>query len=307
MTYKFVKILTKGDSGEEVVNLQNFLISINFDDVLINGKPKKLTADGDFGAVTAECVESVKAKSLDSISAEYVKAKYKEITGNDVQPDWLEVNSTVNPLFGLLLERWDEVQKYLGVTMQGMDLTPEPETVTVDSRQELINEVIAFEKGEIGTKEETGNNDGDRVEWYQKIGSNGEVNHGGSPYCQYGQNTSLIVSSKKLKLDYKWWYNGYTPDNVNKGKKLKICRGGNSSGGHVDISEIKAGDWGYVYSSERRNARHVFLITGKKGNNVYTIEFNTNSQGGAEGNGVFNRIRNISQVWATVRWADLYE
>lgn len=302
MAYKFNIELTKGMKSDDVKALQERLIEIKQDTVLVDGKVKKVEADGDFGNVTAEAVESLKAKSFDFVSTEYIKEKYTYYTGKTIDPTWLEVNSTVNPLFGLFLERYEEVLAHLNVTMKTIDLTPDPELVP---SHELVEEVIAFETSEIGVREKTGNNDGIRVEWYQTVGSDGEIKKG-APYCQYGQNTSLKVSAEKKKLYYKWWYNGYTPDNVNRGKKLKIVKGGNPSGGHVKKEDIKRGDWGYIYSSERRNARHVFIITGIKGNNVLTIEFNTNKQNSPEGNGVYNRIRPISQVWACVRWADLY-
>lgn len=304
--YKFIKELKKGDQGQEVADFQKFCRSIKYTSILKDNVLKNLEVDGDFGDITAEIVEDIKTKALDFISASYIKEKYKHITGKDVPDEWLEINSDINPLFGMLLENWKEVQEHLKVSMEGIVLIPEPIPVLIGIKQQLIDGIIAFEKGEIGTKEETGNNDGDRVEWYQKVGSNGEVNYGGSPYCQYGQNASLIQICKKLSIPYKWDYSGYTPYAVNKGKKLKIVKGGNPNGGHANIEDIQVGDWGYVYSSERRNARHVFLVIGKKGNNVYTIEFNTNSQGGAEGNGVFNRVRPVTQVWAVVRWVDLY-
>lgn len=302
MSFKFIKELKRGDRGDEVKALQEFIIKIHFQNVLINGKQKTVTADGDFGEATETAVEAIKAKALDYISTEYIKQKFNYWYNQDVNPEWLEISGTVNPLFGMLLEHWYEVQEYLGTTMKGMDLTPDEEP----DAGKLIETVIRLETKEIGVVEKTGNNDGERVEWYQRRGSCGEVSKG-SPYCQYGQNAMLMEGCEEEKVPYKWDCNGYTPYAVNKGKQLKIVKGGNSSGGHVKLEDVKRGDWGYVYSSSRKNACHVFIIIGKKGNNVLTIEFNTNSAGSREGNGCWNRVRSINQVWAILRWADLYD
>lgn len=308
MSYTFIKQLKFGDKGTEVEQLQQAIIDIKQHICMVDGIVKTLTTDGDFGEITSECVEGIKVRALTVISTEYIKFKYKETYGKEIDESWLEINDIVHPLFGLLLSNWNDVQNYLGqhegTFIPDIEIPIVPEKPLSDR---MVAAVITNTKKEIGTIEKTGNNDGERVEWYQKIGSGGEVNYGGSPYCQYGANCMQIISAEQLQTAYKWWFNGYTPSNINKGKELGLVVGGKSSGGHVALSDIEVGDWGYIYSSSRRNARHIFLIVGIKNGNVLTIEFNTNSGGAAEGNGVWARTRPLSQVWAVLKWRKLYK
>ena len=120
-------------------------------------------------------------------------------------------------------------------------------------------------------------------------------------------NWLIKEASKNLNVKFKGTCTGYTPSAVNWAKEAKIAAGAKSGGGHVSMDDIDIGDWGYIYSSSRNSARHVFLIVEKRVDSVVTIEGNTNSGGGAEGFGVFKRVRPINQVWAVVKWYNLYK
>jgi hypothetical protein len=305
MPYKFIKELKIGDSGQEVTDLQNFINEIHFQNVLINGKQKTVTPDGDFGEITETAIASIKAKAYDYISTEYIKSKFKEITGKEVPNEWLEIDGIVNPLFGLFLERWYGVQEYLHSKMKGMELIPDEEPAGI----RLIEDVIRLEKAEIGTREEHPyNNTGKRINEYIKIGSGGIYKNGGIAWCDAFQHWGLKIGCDNLELEMKIPFSVYTPFTVEDGKKKGIAILNPTK------SQIKKGMWGFVHSKIRGNGiawssvQHIYLITGTKGNNILTIEGNTNSQGGSEGNGVYNRIRplNKTQCWVVIEWSKLY-
>ena len=66
-------------------------------------------------------------------------------------------------------------------------------------------------------------------------------------------------------------------------------------------------DW-YCNNQFRNSAKHVYLIEAVKTDHIITIEGNTNPGGGADGFGVFRRSRALgNQVWAIVKWQNLYK
>jgi hypothetical protein len=315
MPYKFVKELKKGDSGQEVTDLQNFIIEIHFEHVMTEDGMKTVVADGDFGDITANAIESIKAKALDYISVEYIKEKFKSTYNKDVPDEWLDINSGVNPLFGMLLEHFQEVQDYLQVTMKGMDMTPDPvpepePTPEVSVQDKLIDKIEEIEKGEVGVREDPPCvNTGERVNEYQDIGSNGELKNGGASWCNYFQNWGWVTACDALNINYKGNYSGYTPTTVEWGHAKGIAIKNPTK------SQIKRGMWGFVHSTERgggtsiSSVHHIYYITGTKGNNVLTIEGNTGNGGSVNGDGVYARIRpiNSTHCWCVVDFIKLYE
>lgn len=309
--YKFSKELKKGDSGQEVLDVQNRLIEIKQDtSFLEDGSVGKIETSSTFDDITEQCIAGLKARAFDLISMSYIKEKFEYFYHKDIPEEWLEINGDVNPLFGLFLEHYEDIQQYLGT-----NITPAPVFVVPpisedeqqtdqDKLKVALHDILV---AQIGIREATGNNDGKEIEHIIDIGSGGEIKHGGPPYCQYGQNFGLIEAVNKLILAYKWWYNGYTPDNVNKGKQLKLVTGGNSNGGHVSIEDIQPSMWFYLYSSTRRSAHHVGYVEAiNDDGTITTIEFNTNNNGSAEGDGVYRKIRSLSQMWAVLDIISLY-
>lgn len=312
MSYKFTKELHKGDTGDEVKALQEFIIEIHFENVMTADGMKTVVADGEFGDITAEAVESIKAKAFDYISTEYIRQKFQYWYNKPIDEAWLEVDSNVNPLFGLFLEHFQEVQDYLHVTMQGLDLTPDPQPVAPEesTQDQLIAKVIEIENAEVGTRENPiGSNSGERVNEYINIGTDGEIKHGGISWCNAFQNWGVKTGADAFNLDYLLTYSVYTPTTVEEGKKKGIAIKNPTK------DQIKVGDWGFVHSIERgggtsiSSVHHIYLITGFKGNNVLTDEGNTGNGGEINGDGTYNRIRPINKThcWCIVRWADLYK
>jgi len=289
----FTNPLKKGSNGNEVLSLQNRLIEIGFKKCFIDGKIKELKSDGDFGEVTESCLESFQAKVLDAILTINVP--------NEIKNQYtFEVDGVMDFADWYILENFEQLSQFYNTNIIDIEI---PESIESSTNSEkMIKEVVELAKQEIGTVESGGANSGVRVNEYQKIGSDGEINTG-APWCQFFMNWLLIKSSEKLQLPYKWIYSGYTPECVNYGIEKNIGIKG------VKWEDIKIGDFGFVYSAARKNARHVFLIVDKNEDKktVTTIEGNTNNDGSAEGYGVFKRVRNFSQVWATVSWSELYD
>jgi peptidoglycan hydrolase-like protein with peptidoglycan-binding domain len=284
--------LKKGDTGDVVKGLQNQLINLGYNTCLVNGKIKKLEADGDFGEITEECLSSFQAKVLDALSEEFINSKIPvEYRKN------LEVTGTLDFRTKYVIDNYDKLKEFYKVDLSVFTIT-EPEII--DTKSEIVNKILKIANENIGIVEKGGNNYGKEVEEYQSIGSNGIVD-GGSPWCQYFMNYLLIKASEELNLDFKGTYSGYTPEVVNWGKKKGIAII------NPKIEDIQQGDWGFVYSSARNSAKHVFIIEEVKSTYVVTIEGNTNPGGGADGFGVFRRSRPIGpQCWAIIRWKDLY-
>lgn len=316
MSYKFTEEIKSGSNGDAVKALQNRLIEIHQDKVLTEEGVKSVEADGDFGTITEQAVESLKARSFDIISAQYIKDKYKSITGKDCPEEWLEIDGIVNPLFGLFLEHYNEVLEYLHATIKVIDLTPdkepekEPAEETETLSQQLISKVIEIEQGEIGVREDPPcDNTGERVNEYQDIGSGGEIKYGGSPWCNAFQNWALKNACDEIGTTYKATFSVYTPATVEWGKKKDIAIK------NPKKSDIKKGMWGFVHSTSRgggssiSSVHHIYLITGVQGNNVLTLEGNTGNGGSVEGDGVYARIRpiNSAHCWVVVDWSSLYD
>lgn len=282
--------IKKGQKGEIVRWLQQKLIDYGFETCWVDDKVKKLTVDGDFGPITEECLSSFQAKIIDSLTDEFIKQNIPIQYQDD-----LFVTGIVDFRTWYILENYDKLKQWYKI-----EIKPEIISEPIDIKNEIIKNILEIAENEIGTVEEGSNNYGDRVEEYQNIGSDGAIN-GGAAWCQYFMNWLQIKTCEKLKLDYKGTYSGYTPTVTNWGIKNKIAIK------YPKITDIEIGDMGYVYSSTRKNSKHVYLIVGKSGNNVITIEGNTNNGGGSDGFGVFKRKRSLgNQCWAIVKWWKLY-
>jgi hypothetical protein len=295
-----METLKKGSTGSSVIWLQQRLIDLGYKNCFIDGKLKVLSADGDFGPITEECLESFQAKIIDDITQDFINKNVPSEYHNE-----FVVNGEMNFAVHFVLENFEKLRDWYKVEINKPEYKEEiiKEKPEEPYQQSIKDLVIEIAKQEIGIIEQGGNNMGERVEEYQNVGSNGEISEG-APWCQYFMNWLEIEAAKRLSLEYKGLYNGYTPSIVNWGVKnnigIKNCK----------MNDIEIGDWGFVYSPARKNAKHVFLIIGKneKNNSVITIEGNTNPGGGSDGFGVFKRTRPLgTQCWAIVKWWKLYK
>lgn len=279
--------LKLGDTLPEVGSMKAKLHSLGYGRCFVDGKVRELDDSDYFGEVTRECLEAFQTKVQDAVTL------YQMPIPEDIKNNYpFSIDGVFNYSDWYVLEHYEQLAEWYRVNIKPDDF-PEQEP-----EEDLISKVIAIAKNEIGVVEEKPfNNSGKRVNEYQWIGSCEQVKTG-SPWCQYFMNWLL----KQLGEPYKGSCSGYTPDWVNFGVKKNIGFKSAKKG------QIAVGDFGYIYSPSRNNARHVFIIIGidlQKGT-VTTIEGNTNNDGGAEGFGVFKRSRPISQVWAVVKWNELY-
>lgn len=294
----FTRPLQKGDTGEDVLALQEKLKEIGFSNCLLaNNNVGTINADGNFGPITEGCLESFQAKVLDAVTTIYVPQAIK-----DEYP--FTTNGIMDFANWYILSNYEKLSEYYQTELQ-KDPLPEIEIPPIIEdtpiNEKIIKKMLEISISQIGVVESGGNNYGQMVQEYQKIGSDGEV-RGGQPWCQYFQNWILVKACQELGLDYKWTYSGYTPDCVNLGVRENIGTK------NCTWDDIQVGDFGYVYSASRGNAKHVFLIVAKDDNTktLTTIEGNTNPGGGSDGYGVFKRKRTKAQCWAIVRVANLY-
>ncbi len=290
--------LKYGSTGEDVKHLQQRLIDLGYGKCLVREKPKTLTVDGKFGLITETALSSFQAKVIDGLTKDFINSNVPEEYRKE-----FTVDGILNYADQYILDNFERLKKYYSVEIQKpVIIEPEkPIIPALTNQQKIIKEVIRLAKGEIGVVEHRGNNYGKRVQEYQYIGSNGAIG-GGAAWCQYFQNWLQITACKNLKIKYKGTHSGYTPTVTNWGIKNGIGIK------HPKISQIDIGDMGYVYSRARNNSQHVFLIIGKSGNSVISVEGNTNPGGSSSGFGVFKRQRPLgNQCWAVVKWWKLYK
>ena len=290
LTYKEIKF---GDNGEDVKDLQARLLQVGFGTCLLDNKVQKLEVDGSFGPITRECLEAFQTQVLiDSETNQFAQEAKQQFD--------FKVTGEFDFYTFYVLYNLEALSAKYGVSVTPPEVVVPPIMPGQDLKNTFIKEVIALAKSEVGVVEDKPyNNSGTRVNEYQKIGSCGVITTG-APWCQFFMNWLIIETAKKLGKTYKWTCSGYTPDNVNLGVKKGIGKK------NAEKKDIHIGAFGYIYSPSRKNARHVFLIVGMEGNNVITIEGNTNGGGSPEGYGVFVRRRPISSVWGVVNWFELY-
>ena len=300
----FENILKLGDEGPLVSDLQARLIQLGFTSCYIeDGKSVGLldVPTGCFGEITQELLSDFQAKVFDNIVIKSIPTPVdlnhlNIVTGEMNFETWYVLNN-----YEALSEFYKTRVDCANVPIPKDEPKPEPELEAepiIPVSKKLIQFVIQLAKGEKGVVEHGGNNYGKRVEEYQSVGSNSEVD-GGQPWCQYFMNWLLIRACQSNNTKYKLHYSGYTPFWVNYGKEKKITLI------NPKMEEIEVGDFMYVYSASRNNAKHVALIIAKNTNGtVTTIEGNTNDGGGSDGFGVFQRVR--PRPWAVVKWHKLY-
>lgn len=279
-------ILKIGDANADVLIMQAALINLGIQTVWVDGEIKAFKADGKFGKITQEAVSSFQAHAFDAILAKNLIPQIEsieQITGLDIN---LEVTGKADYPTYWAITNYDRLKEFYKLSEIEKPKEPEEPEEPEEPAIDYVAELTKIYRAEIGVTESGGNNYGKRVQEYQKIGSKGIID-GGSAWCQFFMNFGLVQFCKRTGLSYKWTYSGYTPTWVNWGKAQKIATI------HPKAADIKPGMFGYVYSAARDNAQHVYFITAVKKNSVLTIEGNTNSAGGSDGQGVWARERSL--------------
>lgn len=144
-------------------------------------------------------------------------------------------------------------------------------------RDLLKGDVLAIAAQEVGVREKTGRNDGARVEAYlHAVGL-----HRGDPYC------AAFVSWAYGKSGYTAPVTGWSPDLFPPNRVVTVPAPGDVFG---------------VYITAKGRIAHCGIVERKHSDFIYTIEANTNNSGGAEGDGVYRRMRHKRGICRYANW-----
>ncbi len=147
--------------------------------------------------------------------------------------------------------------------------------------------VIKTYQGEIGIREETGQNDGQRVEEY--LHAVGQKK--GAPWCAAFVSW-VFVQADVTAIRSAWSPSWFPAANV------VYTRG--SAG---NLTPLPADVFGIYFQNLKRIA-HVGFIDNWQSNTSFliTVEGNTNDAGSREGDGVYRKRRLKSQIYKISRW-----
>lgn len=293
--------LKLGDDCPEVVALKVRLMNLGFNRVFLDGKVRVLDETSSyFGEVTRECLESFQAKVVDALTNVFIP--------QDIRTQYpFTVDGVMNYADWYLLQNYELLAEYYSKVIipdpiQEPVKEPEPNepAIPIKSGITLAKKVVELARTQIGVVESKGhNNTGKEVNEYLKTGSCGEMKYGGAPWCAGFVDWLVYKACEFYNQKYPFPCPFlYTPDQVNWGKKKKITII------NPTADEIDAGDFFFIYSASRQNARHVGIVEKVKSKTIVTIEGNTNNNGSAEGFGVFRRERALP--WAIVKWSKLF-
>lgn len=138
---------------------------------------------------------------------------------------------------------------------------------------------------ELGVKEQSGKNDGPRVEAYLAyVGLKR-----GNPWC------AAFVCWALGKAGIPNPKSGYSPSLFPWIKKIWIR-------GDPFPQKLVAGDVFGLYFPEKGRIAHVGFIDEITGNTLISVEGNTNEAGSREGDGVLRKRRLLSSIYSISRW-----
>ncbi|MFC5283244.1 peptidoglycan-binding protein [Pedobacter alpinus] len=145
-------------------------------------------------------------------------------------------------------------------------------------REKLVN----IARKEIGVREQSGQNDGERVETYLKA-----VNlQRGQPWC------AAFVSWTFMKAGYARPRTAWSPFLFVERVKTKSIKPGNILG---------------IWFPNLKRIAHVGLVEKQAGDWIISIEGNTNIAGSREGDGVYRKRRLAKSIYAYADWIKLTE
>ena len=139
---------------------------------------------------------------------------------------------------------------------------------------------------ELGVRELTGRNDGERVEMYLKSCNLAK----GNPWCAAFITWTFKTAGVKAVVSA--WSPSWFP-----AQNTTYIRGqkGNKTPQTADV-------FGIYFSSKKRIAHVGFIDEWESGSYVITVEGNTNQAGSREGDGVYRKRRLKSQIYKVSRW-----
>lgn len=150
-------------------------------------------------------------------------------------------------------------------------------------------------KVRLGTRELTGNNDGEVV---RKILESCGITFP-APWCACFLHDGLLRTGTTGGPDKD---PGWTPNWFKSVKRIKWVRDRDSY-----HTTFQPGWIGAIYYRSKGRIGHVFAVVEDTHDGyVITIEGNTDAQGGREGNGVFIRVRNKKEIYMVADWLTEY-
>jgi hypothetical protein len=154
-------------------------------------------------------------------------------------------------------------------------------------RADVRQRVVEIYSNEIGVRELTGNNDGERVEEYLRSCGLRK----GQPWC------AAFVTWTFKQAEVSAVVSGYSPSWF-PNKRVIYTNGGTNN-----LTPIQSDVFGIYFSSKGRIA-HVGFIDQWDEGTAYcmTVEGNTNDAGSREGDGVYRKRRLKRQIYKVSRW-----
>ncbi|WP_442591539.1 peptidoglycan-binding protein [Pedobacter sp. AW31-3R] len=137
--------------------------------------------------------------------------------------------------------------------------------------------IVQIATNELGVREKTGNNDGEKVEAYLKCVDLKK----GQPWC------AAYVSWVFAKAGFKAPRSGWSPSLFPSSRLARSALPGNVLG---------------IYFPAYKRIAHVGLITGVDGEWIVSVEGNTNVTGSREGDGVYKKWRHIKTIYRMADW-----
>jgi len=154
--------------------------------------------------------------------------------------------------------------------------------IEIDIREKLTKIFIA----EIGVREATGKNDGERVEYYLASCGLGK----GHPWC------AALVNSCHKDAGIQGANSCWSPDWFPKNKTIYTL------GEKHNHTPMCADVLGIYYPEKNRIAHVGFIQEWGEGDYTITVEGNTNGDGSREGDGVYRKRRLKNQIYKVSRW-----
>lgn len=137
---------------------------------------------------------------------------------------------------------------------------------------------------EIGVREKTGNNDGERVETYQRSTGTYHVAWCAS-FVKWCFDQAHVITTITA-----WSPTAHNPDNI-VWFHLKF------------LKEPQSGDVGTIWFPSKRRIAHTFFFHRKINDSIYeSVEGNTNGGGSRDGDGVYKRRRSFRATYSITRW-----
>lgn len=153
-------------------------------------------------------------------------------------------------------------------------------------------DVVRIAQAEVGVREATGRNDGKRVEEYLACVGFKK----GAAWC------SAFVSWVFFKAGYGMPRTAWSPALFPKGRVIEIATSRNAPRNDKKWRDYKRGLVFGIYFSDLKRIAHCGILIRVKGEWCETVEGNTSSEGGREGDGVYRKLRHKRTIAKMADW-----